>query len=139
MSPPRVGGLLEFGLYVEDVETSVAFYERLFGFRTLFRDERMAALDVAGRQVLLLFRQGASAEPAETPKGRLPGHDAEGSIHAAFAIDADDLDRWERWLEENGLEIEGRMTWPRGGESLYFRDIDDHLLEVATPGLWETY
>jgi len=139
VTAPTLGRLLEFGLYVDDVDASVAFYERLFGFRTLFRDDRMAALDVEGRQVLLLFRQGASAETVETPKGRLPGHDAAGSIHAAFAIEAADLARWERWLEENGVEIEGRMTWPRGGESLYFRDPDEHLLEVATPGLWETY
>ena len=29
--------------------------------------------------------------------------------------------------------------WPRGGESVYFRDPDGHLLELATPGLWPGY
>ena len=115
------------------------FYHRVFGFRTLFRDERMAALDVEGRQVLLIFRRGASAAAVETPSGRLPGHDGHGTSHAAFAIDAGELGRWEAWLAQHAIEIEGRMTWERGGDSLYFRDPDGHLLEVATPGLWETY
>ena len=35
--------------------------------------------------------------------------------------------------------LEGRTEWPRGGVSVYFRDPDGHLLELATPGLWEGY
>lgn len=136
---PPVRGLLEIGLYVADVDASIDFYRPLFGFPVLFHDHRMAALDVAGSSVLLLFRQGASTERVETPAGILPPHDARGEIHAAFAIDADQLVHWVRRLDEHGVEIEGRMSWPRGGESLYFRDPDGHLLEVATPGLWATY
>jgi catechol 2,3-dioxygenase-like lactoylglutathione lyase family enzyme len=30
-------------------------------------------------------------------------------------------------------------TGPRGGHSIYFRDPDGHLLELATPGLWAGY
>ena len=26
-----------------------------------------------------------------------------------------------------------------GGTSLYFRDPDGHSVEIATPGVWETY
>ena len=39
----------------------------------------------------------------------------------------------------NNIAIEGRTTWKRGGESIYFRDPDGHLLELATPGLWAIY
>jgi catechol 2,3-dioxygenase-like lactoylglutathione lyase family enzyme len=38
-----------------------------------------------------------------------------------------------------GVILEGRTQWPRGGVGVYFRDPDDHLLEIATPGLWEGY
>ena len=38
-----------------------------------------------------------------------------------------------------GVAIEGRNDWSRGGRSIYFRDPDRHLLELATPGLWSVY
>ena len=38
-----------------------------------------------------------------------------------------------------GIAIEGRTKWPRGGESIYFRDPDGHLIEPATLGLWPGY
>jgi catechol 2,3-dioxygenase-like lactoylglutathione lyase family enzyme len=34
------------------------------------------------------------------------------------------------------VAIEGRVDWPRGAKSIYFRDPDGHLLELGTPGLW---
>jgi catechol 2,3-dioxygenase-like lactoylglutathione lyase family enzyme len=57
----------------------------------------------------------------------------------AFSIAAEDRERWETRLGEAGVAIEGRTKWPRGGESIYFRDPDGHLLELATPGLWPGY
>jgi len=35
--------------------------------------------------------------------------------------------------------VEGRVDWPAGGKSVYFRDPDGHMLELATPGLWRIY
>ncbi|MEP7038442.1 MAG: glyoxalase, partial [Acidobacteriota bacterium] len=35
--------------------------------------------------------------------------------------------------------IESKVKWERGGTSIYFRDPDKHLLELATPGLWTIY
>jgi len=49
------------------------------------------------------------------------------------------LSRWDSWLAENGIAIEERKEWERGGTSLYFRDPDRHLLEIATPGVWTIY
>ena len=42
-------------------------------------------------------------------------------------------------LKAEDIAIEGRTKWPPGGESIYFRDPDGHLLELATPGLWPGY
>lgn len=48
----RVGGILETALYVADLPRSSEFYRRLFDFGTLLENERLVALDVAGRNVL---------------------------------------------------------------------------------------
>ena len=76
---PRVGGVLETALYVEDPDRSSAFYERVFGFEPFLREERMAGLGVPGGQVLLLFRRGGSAQSSATPGGLIPAHDGGGS------------------------------------------------------------
>jgi catechol 2,3-dioxygenase-like lactoylglutathione lyase family enzyme len=57
----------------------------------------------------------------------------------AFSIAASALADWEARLAEAGVAIENRVKWPRGGESIYFRDPDGHVLELATPGLWPGY
>jgi catechol 2,3-dioxygenase-like lactoylglutathione lyase family enzyme len=57
----------------------------------------------------------------------------------AFAVAAAELPVWEKALDERGVAIEGRTDWPRGGKSIYFRDPDSHLLELATPGVWKIY
>ena len=97
------------------------------------------AYDVGGANVLLLFQRGASLQTQSAAGGTIPPHDGNGPLHIAFAIDADELPAWEARLEERGIAVEGRMQWERGGTSLYFRDPDGHLLELATPGLWRTY
>ena len=139
MSRPPLQGMLEFGLYVKDVTRAADFYHLLFGFPVLISKERMAALDVEGKQILLLFKHGASSEPMNMPGGVLPPHDGEGTSHVAFAILESDLEPWERWLREQDVEVESKVEWEEGGRSLYFRDLDGHLLELVTPGVWETY
>ena len=136
---PSVGGVLETALYVEDVERAARFYEGLFGFERLFTDGRLCALSVAGRQILLLFKKGGSRDPSLLPGGVIPPHDADGQIHFALSISASDLSVWEAHLHRQGISIESKVTWGRGGQSLYFRDPDGHLVELATPGVWAIY
>jgi catechol 2,3-dioxygenase-like lactoylglutathione lyase family enzyme len=146
---PRVTGVLETCLYVADVERSARFYERLFGFERMVSDERFCAFavtaenprgqEIAARAVLILFRQGATAQPIVLPGGVIPGHDGIGQLHFAFAIRAEDLPAWEKRLAETGVAIESRVHWELGGDSLYFRDPDGHLAELATPGIWPIY
>lgn len=130
---PNTAGILESSLYVSDVAASASFFEKLFGFQVITDfGGRGCAMNAGPRQVLLLFKKGASRDIVSP-------HDGDGELHIAFAIAAADLANWEAWLAENGIAVEEKRVWERGGTSLYFRDPDRHLIEVATPGVWSTY
>jgi catechol 2,3-dioxygenase-like lactoylglutathione lyase family enzyme len=135
-SVPRTSGVLETSLYVADLERARAFYQRVFGFAVFFCDSRMCAMDVPGGQVLLLFHRGHTDKPAPAPDGFIPPHHGEGPLHVCFAIPYQELARWEEHLRAQEIPIESKLTWPKGGTSLYFRDPDSNSVEVATPGLW---
>jgi catechol 2,3-dioxygenase-like lactoylglutathione lyase family enzyme len=132
---PNVASTLETALYVEDMERSVAFYQSLFEFTLILSEQRIAALRVADRNVLLLFKKRGSLNSSATG-GTVLAHDADGQIHVAFAIDAADLGEWASRLAERGVAIESEIDWSGGSHSIYFRDPDQHLLELVTPGLW---
>jgi len=127
---PSINGILETALYVDDLERSAQFYRTIFGFEIIVADARLYAIGVADRQILLLCKKGASAN---LPRGT---HDGAGQLHLAFSIPAAELTAWEEWLQRHGMAIEEKKHWDRGGCSIYFRDPDEHLLEVATPGVW---
>jgi catechol 2,3-dioxygenase-like lactoylglutathione lyase family enzyme len=131
--------VIETCLYVDDLDRAARFYERVLGLALLTSDARFRAYDVGGNSVLLLFRRGATLETVRMPGGTIPPHDGHGPLHMAFAVSADELPQWEARLEAESIDIEGRTDWSRGGKSIYFRDPDGHLLELATPGLWATY
>jgi len=135
---PAIERVLETSLYVDDLDRAAKFYEECLGLPRMHADERMRAYAVGGT-VLLLFARGQSLSQVELPDGAIPPHDGSGPLHVAFAISTEALDGWLKRLEASGVEIEGRARWPRGGESIYFRDPDGHLLEFATPGLWRNY
>lgn len=135
---PKLDRVLETALYVDDLPRAVAFYADVLGLPSLYEDERLRAFAV-GASVLLLFRRGASLETINLPGGTIPPHDGSGPLHVAFAVAADELAGWEARLNAHGVPVEGRTDWPRGGRSIYFRDPDRHLLELATPGLWRIY
>jgi catechol 2,3-dioxygenase-like lactoylglutathione lyase family enzyme len=136
---PKLGRVIETSLYVDDLDRAARFYEDVLGLKTLTSDSRFRAYDVGGASVLLLFRRGATLETVRMPGGTIPPHDGHGPLHIAFAIAADELAPWEQRLGQHGVTIEGRTEWSRGGHSIYFRDPDGHLLELATPGLWAIY
>lgn len=136
---PKLDGILETALYTDDMAVARRFYEDVMELQPIFADERLCAYGVADRDVLLLFKRGTTMEAVTMPGGTIPGHDGSGPLHVAFAIGRDELSEWEQRLASRQIEIEGRTDWPRGGRSIYFRDPDGHLLELATPGLWTVY
>jgi len=137
---PRLNGIIETAIHVRDLSVSAGFYGHVLGLDVIERSDRLCALSVAGgRCLLLLFLQGGSSEPVATPGGIIPPHDGSGALHFAFAIDRDELEPWAQRLSEKGVTLESRVTWDLGGTSLYFRDPDGHLVELATPGNWPVY
>jgi catechol 2,3-dioxygenase-like lactoylglutathione lyase family enzyme len=130
---PKTDGILESSLYVSDVAKSVHFYRTVFGFSVISDfGQRGCAMQAGNRQVLLLFKKGGSRN-TQTP------HDGDGELHLAFAVSAAELATWEAWLAENGIAVEEKRGWDLGGLSLYFRDPDRHLIELAIPGVWSIY
>ena len=136
---PALNGVVETALYVDDMERASEFYEQVLGLRRIDGDDRLRAYSVADRDVLLLFKRGATSEPIHIPAGMIPPHDGWGQTHFAFAIGAEELPGWEKQLAKHAIPIESRVRWPRGGTSIYFRDPDNHLVELATPGMWSIY
>jgi catechol 2,3-dioxygenase-like lactoylglutathione lyase family enzyme len=134
----RIRRILETALDCDDLQATAAFYKALLDAAPILDTERLVVLDVGEGTFLLLFQRG-NAEPLQTPGGMIPGHTAGGPGHLAFAIDAGELAASERKLAAMGVGIESRVTWERGGTSIYFRDPDNRSVEFATPGLWQTY
>lgn len=137
--PPPLNGVLETSLYVDDMARARQFYEAVLGLVPMFQDARLCAYPVGDRSVLLLFLRGSTLATVHLPGGTIPPHDGAGRLHCALAVADADLPAWEARLAAQGISLEGRTQWPRGSTSVYFRDPDGHLLELATPGLWAIY
>ena len=135
---PRVHGVVETCINVAEISRARDFYQSLFDFDTMASDDRFCALR-AGTDVLLLFIHGGSSESVVIAGGTVPPHETLGAGHLAFSISADQLEIWRTRLLERGIEIESEVHWERGGTSLYFRDPDVNLIELATPGVWPNY
>ena len=139
-SAPRLDRVVETALYCDDLARSRAFYVGILGGEPLLDSARLVAVSVGGVSVLLLFQRGATSEPLATAGGVVPPHGGTGIQHVAFAVaDLGQLDAWAARLDEHRVAIESRVRWPRGGESIYIRDPDQHSIELITPGLWAIY
>ena len=128
----EIEGVVETGIYVDDLDRAEAFYRDVLGLVVIGKEPgRHVFFRVGQRNVLLAFL------PTATIKGdMLPGHGAQGPGHFALGITAVDLNAWRQRLVNHGVVIEKEMHWPRGGNSLYFRDPAGNSLELITPGLW---
>ena len=138
---PAVNGVVESALYTDDLARATAFYREVMGFTLMKGDgERFQALDAGANRVLLLFKHGGTLTPQPIPTGGvIPPHDGNGPLHIAFGIAEADYAAWCRRLIDLDITIESETCWERGGRSIYFRDPDEHLIELVTPGIWPNY
>jgi catechol 2,3-dioxygenase-like lactoylglutathione lyase family enzyme len=128
----KVDRILETAVYAQDLEAAEAFYttvlaldvhSRLAGRHIFFR---------CGSSMFLVFnpKQTESENPSMFP------HGCHGAGHVAWAVLEKDLPAWRQWLQTKGVVIEGEVIWPKGGQSIYFRDPAGNSLELATCGVW---
>jgi catechol 2,3-dioxygenase-like lactoylglutathione lyase family enzyme len=136
---PKISGLLETSLYVADMARARAFFTEVMNLTPMLSGNRLTAFDAGRQGVLLLFLAGGSTADMPGPRGTVPGHDGQGPVHMAFAIEPEEYEPWRERLAAHGIALRGEVTWTRGGRSLYFDDPDGHLIELATPGLWANY
>ncbi|MHA7772449.1 VOC family protein [Roseibium sp. M-1] len=136
---PKLDGILETAVYVDDMEAAHEFYSGVLGLKRMVAGERLYAYDAGPAQALLVFHRGHTGEDVETPGGTVPGHDTQGHSHFAFRVAAGELQAWRTHLANEGVAITSEVTWPAGGTSLYFNDPDGNVLELAAAPLWPNF
>ncbi|BEL04012.1 VOC family protein [Actinoplanes sichuanensis] len=120
------------GLNVTDLDRSLPFYQRVFGFEALAEgsgiDRRWVFLGQGGNLVLTLWQQSRDGFSATTA----------GLHHLSFQVDTrDDLAAAEAILRELGTELtyDGVVAHADGAESggIFFTDPDGVRLEIFIP------
>lgn len=137
--PPRIEGILETAIYVDDIDRAHAFYGTVLGLSCMFQSERLYAYDLGPSMVLLVCPRLSTKTDIPMPGGLVPGHYSEGPAHFAFRINADSIDAWKQHLAQFDVPVTSEVAWPRGGISLYFEDPDGNVGELASPGVWDNY
>jgi glyoxylase I family protein len=134
----RIAGLHHVTLICADVERSVAFYRNLLGMRvvkqTVNEDDRRAQHlffgDEEGRPGTLV----SCLEYPELDEGSV----GRGSTHHfALSVESEEeLEGWRDYLRSRGIPCTDVMD-RKYFKSLYLRDPDGHIVELATlgPGL----
>lgn len=117
-------------LYVKDLDRSKAFYHEKLGLPLISHTPGRHIFFRAGTSVLLCFLSDATKN--ET---RLPPHHGDGNLHFAFEVDPKDYQGAKAFVESNNITIEQEVDWG-GLMSFYFRDPDNHLVEIVMHDIW---
>lgn len=118
-------------LYIEDIERTHQFYHHVLELPVISRVPQRHIFFRAGDSVLLCFLRENSRNQTN-----LPPHWAEGPQHIAFEVPKEEYAQWKDKLAKANVAITFIQQWPEGRESFYFKDPDDHVLEIIPPGLW---
>ena len=138
-----LNGLVETALFVEDLPRACDFYEQVLGLTKVKASDTGCVFRVGDQRYLLIISRRAAHTPNKTASGNvlppcaLSQHDGRGPGHIAFGISADEVESWQARLAKHDVDLLSEISWEGGARSLYFRDPDGHMIELATPGIWE--
>lgn len=119
-------------LYISDLARSKDFYNGLLKFDVIGEVPGRHVFFRAGSSVLLCFISEASKKSTN-----LPPHFGSGQLHLAFEVSKNNYAATKATIIAAGIAIEQEYDWGGGFLSFYFRDPDQHLLEVVMTGMWE--
>jgi catechol 2,3-dioxygenase-like lactoylglutathione lyase family enzyme len=121
------GGIGAITLFVDDLELTKEFYQRVFGLPVMFEDGDSAVFKFGSTLVNLLKTAAAGEliEPANV------GGREDGARHV-FTIEVDDVDAMCALLTARGVQLlNGPVDRPWGVRTASFRDPAGHIWEIA--------
>ncbi len=130
-----IQGIHHITLVCGDAQRTVNFYTQVLGLRLV---KQTVNFDDPGSYHLYFGdahgTPGSIVTFFEWPSAAR-GHPGIGGTHhfALQVADRDGLLQWKRWLTDHGIAVEGPLD-RHYFESIYFRDPDGAILEIATQG-----
>lgn len=118
-------------IYVRDLEATKVFYHNQLGLPIVSYVEGRHIFFRAGASMLLCF----VAEATEHDQ-HLPPHYGRGQLHFAFETEVSNYEDWKNQIRSIGLPIEQEVWWRDNLKSFYFRDPDNHSVEIVMRGIW---
>jgi lactoylglutathione lyase len=120
-------------LYVKDVENSISFYEKVFGFKRKFIAPGNEYGELDTGSTTLSF---AAINLAKTnlSKGFMQSHKSDKPFGIEIGFTTDDVEGFFNSAIKHGAsEEEKAKTKPWGQVVAYIRDPDGFLIEICTP------
>jgi uncharacterized glyoxalase superfamily protein PhnB len=120
-------------LYVEDVNKTIAFYEKAFGFNKKFITPENDYAELSSGETTIAF---ASVELANSNlnEGFNKSSITNKPLGIELAFTTLDIDSdFKKAIKAGAIELEHIKTKPWGQKVGYLRDINGFLIEVCTP------
>jgi glyoxalase family protein len=127
----RITGIHHITLLVADAERSLAFYRNVLGMRLV--EQTVNDDDKSARHLIFGDADGqpmvTCLEYADLDEGKV----GRGSTHHfALGVESEEeLAAWRSYLTEKGIPTTDVLD-RTGAKSIYLRDPDGHLVEIAT-------
>lgn len=119
-------------IYFKDLEEAKSFYHGKLGLEIINHAYDKHIFFRAGSSVLLCFNPEDS-KTKESP----PPHFADGPIHFAFEVPANEYDQAKEKIKDLEIEVIDEVEWKGGLRSFYFKDPSGNVLEILPEGVWD--